>query len=98
MVPKILHRTVFYHSRQDFALCGEGHRARRQAGGALPEGNVHRPVGAARLAELPGPVERIYDPHPVGRQPRRIVGPLLGEHHITGPGFVQPGQQKVMRP
>ncbi len=58
---------------------------------------MNRPVGATRLAELPGAVERVDDPHPVRAEPRRVVGALLGEHHVTGAAGGQLGGEEVVR-
>jgi hypothetical protein len=58
---------------------------------------VDGPVGAARLAELPGAVQRVDDPHPARGQPRGVVGALLGEHHVTGAAGGQFGGEEVVR-
>ena len=34
--------------------------------------------------ELPGSVQRVDDPHPVGVHPRQVVDGLLGQHRIGG--------------
>jgi hypothetical protein len=60
---------------------------------------VHGPVGTARLAEFPGAVQRVDDPDPARRQPRRVVGPFLGEDHVTGAtGRELAGQELVRQP
>ena len=46
---------------------------------------MHGPVVAAKLGELPGAVERVDDPHPIGGQPHGVVGAFLGEHRVGGP-------------
>ena len=74
---------------QDLALGRERNRAGGEVAGAadvapFPQGHVDSPVGAARLAELPGPVERVDDPDPARAQTRRVVGALLGEHDVAG--------------
>ena len=46
---------------------------------------MHRPVGAAGLAELPGAVERVDDPHPLGVEAAAVLGALLGQHAVVGP-------------
>jgi hypothetical protein len=51
---------------------------------ALPEGDVHGPVGTVELGELPGAVERVDDPDAGGDQPDRVVGALLGEDGVVG--------------
>ena len=38
----------------------------------------------ARLAELPGAVERIDDPHALGRQPAGVIVGLLAQDRIIG--------------
>ena len=48
------------------------------------ERDVHGPVGAGRLAELAGAVERIDDPDPVGGEAGGVVLALLGEHGVAG--------------
>jgi hypothetical protein len=50
---------------------------------------MHRPVGPASLTELPGSVQRVNDPGPLGGQPGRIVLTFLGQHRVTR---AQPGQ------
>ena len=47
---------------------------------------MDRPVGAAAFAELVGAVERIDDPDPIGGEAATVVGALLGQHDIGGPG------------
>jgi hypothetical protein len=47
---------------------------------------VNGPVTAARLGELPGAVEGIDDPHPLHLEAAEVVGPLLGQHGVVGPG------------
>ena len=54
----------------------------------LPERDVHRPVGAAGLAELAGAVERIDDPDPPAVEAPGVLEPFLGQHGVVGP---QPG-------
>ena len=46
---------------------------------------MHRPVGAAALAELVRAVERVDDPHPIGSEAATVVGAFFGEHDIVGP-------------
>ena len=82
--------------RQHLALGGERHRARGQRA-ALPERDVDRPVGAPGLAELPGAIQWVHDPHPVGGQPRRVVLALLGQHRVTGPARGQLGGEELVR-
>ena len=79
-------------------LGGEGDRACGQvaalADAPVPQGYVDGPVGAARLAELPGAVERVHDPHPVRAEPGGVVGALLGENDVTGaPSGQFPGEE-----
>jgi hypothetical protein len=50
---------------------------------------VHRPVRAERLAELPGAIERIDDPDPLGGEPGRVVLALLGQDRV---GRAAPGK------
>ena len=52
------------------------------------ERDVDRPV-VPPLAIFAGAVERIDDPHPVARQPLRLVGAFLGQDRIFGPPFAQ---------
>jgi hypothetical protein len=91
------------------ALGGEGDGARGEVAGAagaasagvagsLPEGDVDGPVGAARLAELPGPVQRVDDPDPVRGQPRRVVGALLGQDDVAGTAGGERRGQELVRP
>jgi hypothetical protein len=58
---------------------------------------VDGPVGAARLTELPGAVQRIDDPDPARTEPRGVVGTLLGEHHVTRPPGGQRGGEELVR-
>ena len=67
---------------------GQAHRAGGERA-ALPQGDVHGPVGATVLAELVGAVERVDDPHPVGGEPADVLEALLGEHDVVGAGLVQ---------
>ena len=46
---------------------------------------MHRPVGAAALAELVRAVERVDDPHPIGSEAATVVGAFFREHDIVGP-------------
>ena len=41
----------------------------------LPQGDVHSPVVAAEFGEFAGAVERIDDPHPLGREPTGLSTP-----------------------
>ena len=68
------------------------------AAGALPQCHVHRPVVAVRQRVLPGAVQRIDDPHPIGLQALEIVVRLLGQHGITGSLSPQPLQQHRISP
>ena len=45
---------------------------------------MHRPVDAARFAELPGAVERIDDPDAFGVEPTRVLPAFLREHGVVG--------------
>ena len=74
---------------------------------ALPQRDVHGPV-VAPGGELPGPVERVDDPHPVGIDPRQVVDGLFGQHRVGGPlarqavedqrvGPLVPGVAEVIR-
>ena len=76
-------------------------RATAPATGAAVDAqrDVDGPVGAGRLAELPGAVERIDDPDPLGAEADAVVvGPgLLGEHGVAGcMCSVEPGQEQVV--
>ncbi len=51
---------------------------------AAPQRDVHRPVDAARFAELPGAVERIDDPDALGVEPTRVLLAFLREHGVIG--------------
>ncbi len=53
------------------------------------QGNVNGPVDPGWFGELPGAVEWVDDPHPIGAQPPTAVGPLLGQHGVVG---ASPGQ------
>ena len=79
------------------ALRGQRDRAGDQFAG-LPQRDMHRPVVASEFGELPGAVERVDDPHPLGGQSDRIVGAFLGEHRVTGPLGGQRRHQEVVRP
>jgi hypothetical protein len=57
---------------------------------------VHRPVGPALLAELPGPVQRIDDPYPLRGQPRLVVDALFGQHGIAGAAGSKFGGQELV--
>ena len=48
------------------------------------QGHVDRPVAAAGLAELPGAVERVDDPHPLGVEAAQVVAALLGQDGVAG--------------
>ena len=52
---------------------------------ALPQRDVHRPVGSPRPGELAGAVDGVDDPHAVGVHPRQVVDGLLGQHRVAGP-------------
>ena len=71
---------------------GEDQVERRKAdrtGGEMvgvPQRDVHCPVGAARLAELAGAIERIDDPDPVGAEATRVLEAFLRQHRVVGPG------------
>ena len=82
---------------QGDALRGQSDRACGQFAG-FPQRHMHRPVGAAELGELPGAVERVDDPHPLGFEPSPVVGALLGEHRVGRPGIRQRLHQEFMRP
>jgi len=58
---------------------------------------VHRPVGPVRLAELPGAVQRVDDPHPLGGQPGRVVPALFGQHRITRAQLAELAGQELVR-
>ena len=68
---------------EDPVLGGQRHRPGGQLA-ALPQRDVHRPVAPAGLAELPRAIQRVHDPHPVRRQPGRVVPALLGQHGVAG--------------
>ena len=63
----------------------------------LPERDVHRPVGAAGLAELAGAVERIDDPDPPTVEASGVLEPFLGQHGVAGPQPGQLGGDEVLR-
>ena len=67
---------------EDLTLGGKRHRSSGQFA-ALPERHMDRPVCAAGLAELPGAIERVDDPYPVRRQPRRVVPALLRQDGVA---------------
>ena len=62
----------------------------------LPQRDVHGPVVAAQFGELPGAVERVDDPHPLGGEPDGVVGALLGQHRVAGPLGSQRLHQEVV--
>ena len=51
-------------SGAQYAVLGRQRHGTGRQLAALPERHVHGPVGPARLAVLPGAIERIDDPHP----------------------------------
>ena len=57
---------------------------------------MHGPVVAAEFGELPGAVERIDDPYPLGGQPCRVVDTFFGQDHVTRPGCTQFRHQEVV--
>ena len=59
---------------------------------------MHGPVVAAEFGELPGAVERIDDPYPLGGQPCRVVDTFFGQDHVIGPRYTQFRHQKIMGP
>ena len=60
----------------------KGYRARDELP-RLPQRDMDRPVVASQFGELPGAVERVDDPHPLGGQPDGAVGTLFGQHRVT---------------
>ncbi len=82
--------------RQRDALRRERDSARGQLA-VLPQRDVHRPVGAARLAELPGPVQRVNDPHPAGGEPGGVVDCLLGQDRVLAAVTGQRSRQQRLR-
>ena len=59
---------------------------------------MHGPVDAAGLAVLPGTVQGVDDPDPLGVEPGGIVPyPLLGEHGVTRPPAGQDGGDEIVR-
>ena len=73
---------------QDEVPGGERDRADRRDA-VDHEGDVHGPVVAVLLAELPGAVERVDDPDPARAEADRVVGRLLREDRVVGTGRVQ---------
>ena len=72
----------------------DAHRRQRHGAGdrlavAVDERHVDGPVGAARLAELPGAVERVDDPDPVGAQSRPVLDALLGQDLVVRPQLAE---------
>ena len=59
---------------------------------------MHRPLHTARAAEVPGSVQRIDDPHPVGCQAGRVIAPLFGQDGIGGSKVGKAGHQVLMGP
>ena len=55
---------------------------------------MHGPVRPPRHGELPGAVERVDDPHPVGPQPLEVVVRLFGQHRVIGPLVTQAAQNQ----
>src|SRR5262249_43433516 len=62
----------------------------------LPERDVDGPVDPGRLAELPGAIERVNDPHSLGLEPGQVVGRLFGEHRVARPHPGQLGGQELL--
>ena len=65
----------------------------------LPQRDVHRPVVAGRLGELPGAVQRVDDPDPGGGEPVGVVDAglaLLRQHRVVGPVPAQQRHQQVV--
>ena len=73
------------------ATAGGGHRRLDD------EGDVHRPVGSAVLAELTGAVERVDDPHPLRRETSRVVGAFFREHGVVRVVARELGDDVVVR-
>ena len=78
-------------------LRGEGDGTGDEASAALPQRDVHGPVGAAALGELAGAVERIDDPHPGRVDPSPVVDRLLREHEVVGVLVAQELEQATVR-
>ena len=55
---------------------------------------MHGPVGPAGLAELPGAVERVDDPDPLGGVPGGRVRALLRQHRVAGTPGGELGEQE----
>ena len=54
------------------------------------------PVAAPGLTKLPGAVQRVHDPDTVGRQPRPVVAPLLGQDRVARPARRQFGGEELV--
>ncbi len=78
------------HGRRGIGGQREPHRRQRDGtgdrlAGAVDEGHVDGPVGAAGLAELPGAVERVDDPDAIGTESRPVLDALLGQDLVARP-------------
>ncbi len=58
---------------------------------------MHGPV-VAPGGELPGSVERVDDPHPVGVHPRQVVDGLFRKHRVGGALARQAVEDQRVRP
>jgi hypothetical protein len=58
---------------------------------------VHRPVRTGRFAELPGAIERIDDPDPLGSEPGRVVLALFGQDRVGRAAAGKLGGEELMR-
>src|SRR3954454_7526506 len=80
--------------RQHRVQAGERHGSGDQCA-VLPQRHVHGPVGPS-LRVLAGAVERIDDPDPGRPQPGLVVGGLLRQHGVTGPGRGEAGGERLL--
>ncbi len=58
---------------------------------------MHGPVGPSRLAELARAIQRVDDPHPVRRQPGRVVPAFFGQHRIARAQLAELAGQELVR-
>ena len=62
----------------------------------VPEGDVHRPVDATRLAVFTSAVERIHDPDAVGVEAAGVFLALFGEHGVVRSVGCEFGRQELL--
>ena len=64
---------------------------------AFPEGDMHGPVAVVGALVLARTVERVDDPHPRRGEAPRIVGRLLRQNGVVGPGGPKLSEDELVR-